>query len=216
MRAVVRVLAVSAALVVAAACTSSGNGRFVTNLSDPSILRPYNFWTYNTGYKDEELGPNKYRVSITATNSTTFSRATAITLTRAAELAKADGSEFFVVDAFDFKAKCLSQSAGGIKGAPFSAQPVVVIDVTTSMEDTFAADAMVFSVSKIEIVLRPEVLSVEDNPNAERAVVRANLGSCSGIPVVGPAAREKMPWDQFDILARPVPSGGASQANSAI
>lgn len=185
------------------ACTSKGGGRYKVDTIKPAVLKPYNFWNYTWGYKDEVLAPNRFRVEVAASIATAYERAVAILITRAAELAQASGNTVFVIDKIQLSMRCTySYPAHMKKMGHASGLPSAVIEVTGLPENTFPADSLVFSVSKVLDVLHPIVATAEDKPGLERAIISRHGAICLMDEPQRLAAIGPMPWQNHDIVER--------------
>ncbi|CDO59509.1 hypothetical protein BN1012_Phect1295 [Candidatus Phaeomarinobacter ectocarpi] len=183
------------------ACTSKGGGRYKVDTIQPVVLKPYNFWTYAGGYKDEVLAPNRFKVEVAASGATSYERAVAILITRAAEMAQASGNAVFVIDKIHLSMRCFYSYPAHLKQmGSASGLPSAEIEVTAQPENTFPADALVFSVSKVLGALHPVVATAEDKPGLERATISRNGDICQMDEPQRLAAIGPMPWQNHDIL----------------
>ncbi|MEP0068077.1 hypothetical protein [Pyruvatibacter sp.] len=185
------------------ACTSKGGGRYKVDTIQPAVLKPYNFWTYAGGYKDEVLAPNRFKVEVAASGSTTYERAVAILMTRAAEMAQASGNTVFVIDRIQLSMRCFYSAPAHLREMGSAAGlPTAKIEVTAQPDNTFPDDALVFSVRKVLDVLHPVVATVEDKPGLERAIISQNDAICRMSESQRLAAIGPMPWNNHDIVEK--------------
>lgn len=69
---------------------------------------------FNGGYNEERLGPDRYRISVIASGVTTAERAEQIMMLRAAELARQNGFQKFVVEAREMTFQHRTGYAAGV------------------------------------------------------------------------------------------------------
>lgn len=202
---------------VVAGCTAAGNGRLEVDTVGPSVFQPIptqdlGIFRRDTskalGYADSALGDGRYEVTVAANSFTTQSRAMSIALVRAAELAASSGNDLFVLDRSDSNIRCFSVQSTAFpfqKGPVAFGRPIATIAIASRLEDTFADDAMVFSVQKIEQVLRPVVTTPKQLSRiGQRAQALTYRDTCKGVSTREQTSQEAMPWNLYDILERPV------------
>lgn len=196
-------LVILAALGISA-CSTADKANMDAALMDPVVYRERGFIQFGSmgGYESKLLATDRYQVDVRTNSVTAPERAVSIVLTRAAEMARENGFEYFQIESLNVKMNCVS---GGMGGPLQSASPQADLTAKAGAPDDFKAGALVFDVAKIEVNLKPDVVTSASAKRIASQVGLANRNSCHARGAYrAPGAAKDMPWQNRDILYRAV------------